>query len=114
MVLSKRAIVAKHANVYRATYAVMFFGTPHGGANGASTLASILNITKIVASDNSSLARNLENNSEHLWQLNRSYLPFSTDIKHVFFAEAYTTPVLGGAPLMVIAVFLKLYHVAQN
>lgn len=107
MVLSRRATLAKHANVYRATYAIMFFGTPHGGANGANMLASVLNIAKIVGSDNSSLAKNLENNSEHLWELNRSYLPLSTDIRHVFFAEAYTTPIFGGPAIMVSQIILR-------
>jgi hypothetical protein len=97
------------------TYGVMFFGTPHMGANGAEFQASITKICRIFVSGNSKLLRTLTQGSDHLRLLSELYLPISQDFKTIFFYEEYKTPLIGGMSMMVKFLFYCiLLHLLTN
>ena len=99
--------LAHRRSIKLSTYGVMFFGTPHTGANGAEFQAALTNICRIFVSGNSKLLQTLTRDSDHLRLLSELYLPISQDFKTVFFYEEYKTPLIGGMSMMVK--FL-LYH----
>jgi hypothetical protein len=84
------------------TYGVVFFGTPHGGANGAEFQGALMNICRIFVSSNNKLLRTVAQDSDHLRLLSELYLPITQDFKTVFFYEEYKTPLVGGISMMVM------------
>jgi hypothetical protein len=91
----------RRKSVKLSTYAVMFFGTPHVGANGAEFQAALMNICRIFVSGNSELLRHLTRDSNAFQYLRELYVPISQDFKTIFFHEAYKTPLIGGMSIMV-------------
>jgi len=88
-------------SVKLSTYAVMFFGTPHAGANGAKFQAALTKICRIFWPGSSRLLRYLTPDSNHLRDLSELYVPISQDFKTFFFHEAYRTQLISGMSIMV-------------
>lgn len=80
-------------SIKASTFAVLTFGTPHGGANGAAMQVALMNVARVALSVNAQILNNLKSGSEHLWQLNRDYLPIIQDFKSIFFYEAKKTSI---------------------
>jgi len=83
------------------TCGVIFFGTPHAGANGAEFQAALTSIFRIFVPGNSNLLQTLSRDSDQLRFLSQLYLPISQDFKTVCFYEEYKTPLVGGMSMMV-------------
>jgi hypothetical protein len=83
------------------TYGLLFFGTPHVGANGAEFQAALTNICHIFVSGNSKLLRHMTGDSDHLQLLSDLYLLISQSFKTIYFYEEYKTPLIGGMAIMV-------------
>lgn len=91
----------EYRSIKLSTYGIMFFGTPHAGADGAEFQVVLTNIGRLFVPGSSSVVKHLIQNSEYLRDLNRSYLPISQDFRTFFFWEEYCTPVIGGLSVMV-------------
>ena len=102
-----------HNEGYRAiklsTYSVIFFGTPHAGANGAEFQAVLNNIARIFVPGNSKILQLLRRDSDHLRYLTELYAPMSPNFKTIFFYEEFKTQVFKGASIMV-----KYYGLLQS
>lgn len=83
------------------TYGVMFFGTPHTGADGAELQRALTNILGVFVQSSSKKLRILERDSEYLRDLSKAYLPISTGLKTLFFYEERDTPLFKGISKMV-------------
>ena len=83
------------------TYGVMFFGTPHAGAEGAEFQALLNNIGCIFVQGNSRILHLLNRDSDHLRYLTELYAPIASDFKTIFFFEEFKTPLFKGASILV-------------
>ena len=93
----------EYRSIKLSTYGVVFFGTPHAGANGAEFQAVLNNIGRIFLSGNSGILQLLRRDSDHLRYLTELYSPISSHFKTVFFYEEFNTPLFKGASIMVSA-----------
>jgi len=92
----------RRKSIKLSTYGVMFFGTPHIGANGVEFQAALTNICRIFVSGNSKLLGHLTRDSDHLRFLSELYLPISQDFKTIFIYEEYKTPLVGGMSILIV------------
>jgi hypothetical protein len=99
--LSTTSHLVHRRSIKLSTYGVIFFGTPHAGANGAEFQAALTSIFRIFVPGNSNLLRTLSRDSDELRFLRELYLPISQDFKAVCFYEEYKTPLIGGMSMMV-------------
>jgi hypothetical protein len=83
------------------TYGIMFFGTPHAGANGVEFQTLLNNIGQIFVPGNSRILRLLNRDSDHLCYLTTLYSAINSDFKTICFFEEYNTPLFMGASVMV-------------
>ena len=80
---------------------MVFFGTPHAGANGAEFQAVLNNIARIFVPGNSKILQLLKRDSDYLRYLTELYSSISSHFKTVFFYEEFNTPLFKGASIMV-------------
>jgi len=84
------------------TYGIMFFGTPHAGANGVEFQTLLNNIGQIFVPGNSRILRLLNRDSDHLCYLTTLYSAINSDFKTICFFEEYNTPLFMGASVMIV------------
>jgi hypothetical protein len=83
------------------TYGILFFGTPHRGANDIALGKLILGISSIFMHTNTTIFRQLDRESDALSQLVEEFLPISGDFKIILFYETHATPLIGGTSTLV-------------
>ena len=83
------------------TFGILYFGTPHSGANGAQLELWLVRLFSTVMHVNTKMVKSLRRDSEELEQLGQEYLPISHDFESFFFYETYPTPILGGKSIEV-------------
>lgn len=76
------------------THGVVFFGTPHLGANLAAVQKTVLNILKTFTHTNNRLVEKLVPKSEVLRSVQDHYAQISSHISNVFFYEQRPTVLL--------------------
>jgi hypothetical protein len=91
----------EYRSIKLSTYGVVFFGTPHAGANGAEFQAVLNNIARIFVPGNSKILQLLKRDSDYLRYLTELYSPISSHFKTIFFYEEFKTPLFKGASVMV-------------
>jgi len=92
----------EYRSIKLSTYGVVFFGTPHAGANGAEFQAVLNNIVRIFVPGNSKILQLLKRDSDYLRYLTELYSPISSHFKTVFFWEEFNTPLVKGASIMIV------------
>jgi hypothetical protein len=83
------------------TYGVIFFGTPHQGAEGASWGKVLVNIASIFQHTNTAILENLEKDSAWLEIQLEQYKSISSEVFTIFCFESYPTRLPVGTSMMV-------------
>jgi hypothetical protein len=83
------------------TFGILFFGTPHMGANDVDITLWLVGIYSVFMNTNKEILKHLSRNSEHLTDLAQNYLPISADFHTIFFWEAYPTKLMAGNSMVV-------------
>lgn len=92
---------SRYRDIKVSTFAVLFFGTPHSGANGVELADWIRRLSSIYMYTSGTLLNDLHRDSPELESLQQMYLHASEDIETIFFYEEYRTPIYGGFSEMV-------------
>ncbi|CAG8743957.1 12162_t:CDS:2, partial [Acaulospora colombiana] len=78
------------------TYAILFFGTPHSGANGVEIAQWMTKLLSIYMFTDDTILKDLNRDSNQLQGIQKLYLSASEGIKSIFFYEALPTPLMKG------------------
>ncbi|KAG8805244.1 hypothetical protein FRC17_005611 [Serendipita sp. 399] len=84
------------------TLAVMYFGTPHSGANGVQLAQWMGRLLSVYMYTNNRVLKDLDRDSADLESIQRIYLSASQRINTVFFYEEYHTPLFGGMKELIV------------
>ncbi|KAG8790343.1 hypothetical protein FRC16_000904, partial [Serendipita sp. 398] len=105
-IILKKALVLCHSDdfetdgnlrdVYASTFAILFFGTPHSGANGVQLAEWMGRVLSMCMSTNDRMLKALNRDSSELENIQRLYLPAGRRINTIFFYEEYPTPIVRG------------------
>jgi hypothetical protein len=77
------------------TFAVLYFGTPHSGANGVELAQWLTRLCSVLMNTSTKLLKDLSRDSDELEGIQQLYLQASGDIKPIYFYETYKTAWLG-------------------
>ncbi|KAG8825901.1 hypothetical protein FRC17_008464 [Serendipita sp. 399] len=89
-------------DIITSTLAVLFFGTPHGGANGVALAKWMHRLASIYMSTSNTILKDLDRDSPALEEIQALYLQSSERIDAMFFYEEYPTPIGGGLAKMIV------------
>ncbi|KAG8779363.1 hypothetical protein FRC16_003451, partial [Serendipita sp. 398] len=105
-IILKKALILCHGDdletdrnlrdISTSTLAVLFFGTPHSGANGVQLAEWMSRLLSMYMYTNDRLLKQLGRDSSELENIQRLYSPASKRISTIFFYEEDPTPILGG------------------
>ncbi|PVF99568.1 hypothetical protein CPB86DRAFT_290098, partial [Serendipita vermifera] len=84
------------------TYAILFFGTPHSGANSVNLAQWMGKLLSIYMFTDDKILKNLNRDSTELQSIQTFYLGASERLKSIFFYEALPTPVLTGVAELIV------------
>ncbi|PVF97516.1 hypothetical protein CPB86DRAFT_734801 [Serendipita vermifera] len=84
------------------TYGILFFGTPHSGANGIGLARSVGKLLSLYMVTDDSMLKDLNHNSAQLENVQTFYLDASKRIKSVFFYETDPTPMFTGIAELIV------------
>ncbi|KAG8796234.1 hypothetical protein FRC16_009782, partial [Serendipita sp. 398] len=111
-VILKKALVLCHIEgfetnqdirgIYTSTVAVLFFGTPHSGANGVQLAEWMGRVLSVYMHTNNRVLKDLNRDSSELEDIQRLYLPVSKQLNTVFFYEEYRTAIIGGMTELIV------------
>jgi hypothetical protein len=90
-----------HRDIKVSTYAILFFGTPHHGANGVELAQWMGKLSSIYMYTNETILKDLNRDSGELESIQKFYLGACEHIKSVFFYETLPTPIKLGVAEMV-------------
>lgn len=88
--------VSEHRSIKVSTSAILFFGTPHFGANGVELAKWLTKLLSVYKYKNPKLLKALSRDSDELEEIQESYLRASEHIKTITFFEEIETPIWGG------------------
>ncbi|KAG9052689.1 hypothetical protein FS842_009401 [Serendipita sp. 407] len=83
------------------TFAILFFGTPHPGANGVELAKWMGRVLSVCMSTNDRTLRGLNRESSELEKIQSLYLTASKRVNTIFFYEEYPTPIVKGVSQMI-------------
>ncbi|KAK3367665.1 hypothetical protein B0H63DRAFT_489599 [Podospora didyma] len=107
-ILVKNALIhsklskSSHHSIKRCTSGVAFFGTPHVGTSAANFASIVLSIGSIFTRTNSTVVRQLRENSESLHTQLQQFNPISCDFQIVVFYETYKTNIKFGKRIVIV------------
>ncbi|KAG8854496.1 hypothetical protein FRB91_003453, partial [Serendipita sp. 411] len=111
-IILKKALVLCHGDDFEitgnlrdilvSTFAILFFGTPHSGANGVQLAEWMGRVLSVCMSTNDRILKALNRDSPELENIQRLYLPASKRIKTIFFYEEYPTPIVTGMTELIV------------
>lgn len=106
-IILKQALVnsdryADFCDILPSTHGVLFFGTPHSGANGVKHLQILNKLRSLLKKTTNNLLRHLEPNSDELENLQMYYQRVSEGFETVCFYEEYPTPTVWGRREMIV------------
>jgi hypothetical protein len=84
---------SQHRAIKVSTHAVLFFGTPHSGANGVELAQWLGRLSSVHMYTSRAVLKDLGRDSPELESIQQSYLHASDDVKTIFFYEEYRTPI---------------------
>lgn len=101
-IVLKRALIICHLQDHRndphnlrdiivSTHGVLFFGTPHCGADGVTLLKIMTRILSLCTQTTNKVLRHLALNSNYLDEIQSDYNPVSLQVETVYFYEEYET-----------------------
>ncbi|KAG8815662.1 hypothetical protein FRC17_000630, partial [Serendipita sp. 399] len=89
-------------DITTSTIAVLFFGTPHSGANGVGAAELMHQLLSVYMSTNNKILRHLRRESGMLEDVQDHYFPVSQRVETIFLYEEYETPIFGGVRKMIV------------
>ncbi|KAG8846417.1 hypothetical protein FRB91_000834, partial [Serendipita sp. 411] len=89
-------------DISTSTFAILFFGTPHGGANGVQLAEWMGRVLSMCMSTNDRMLKALNRDSSELENIQKVYLPVGTRINTIFFYEEYATPIMRGMKELIV------------
>ncbi|KAG9055139.1 hypothetical protein FS842_003036 [Serendipita sp. 407] len=111
-IILKKALVLCHGDdfgtkgsfrdILVSTFAILFFGTPHSGANGVQLAEWMGRVLSVCMSTNDRILKALSRDSSELESIQRLYLPASKQINTIFFYEEYPTPIIRGMEELIV------------
>ncbi|KAG9029304.1 hypothetical protein FS842_004595, partial [Serendipita sp. 407] len=111
-IILKKALVLCHCadfktghhlrDISTSTSSILFFGTPHSGANGIQLAEWMGRVLSMCMSTNDRILKALNRDSSELENIQRLYLPASERISTIFFYEEYATPIVRGIEELII------------
>ncbi|KAG9024276.1 hypothetical protein FS842_005502, partial [Serendipita sp. 407] len=111
-IILKKALVLCHGDDFEttgnlrdilvSTFAILFFGTPHSGANGVQLAEWMGRVLSVCMSTNDRILKALNRDSPELENIQRLYLPASKRINTIFFYEEYPTPIVTGMAELIV------------
>ncbi|KAG8845944.1 hypothetical protein FRB91_001307, partial [Serendipita sp. 411] len=111
-IILKRALVICHGDDLEAernlrdipasTIAILFFGTPHSGANGVQLAEWMGRLLSVYMYTNNQVLKDLDRDSSELENIQRLYFAASKRVNTIFFYEEYRTPTLGGLRELIV------------
>jgi hypothetical protein len=90
-----------HRSIKVSTHAILFFGTPHSGANGVELAQWVGTLLSVYMYTSDSLLKDLIRDSHELEKIQKFYGSASKGIRTFFFYEEYPTPIIGGVAKLV-------------
>jgi hypothetical protein len=90
------------------TFAVLYFGTPHSGANGVELAQWLTRLCSVFMYTNTKLLKDLSQDSDELEGIQQLYLQASGDIKTIYFYEAYKTSLVLRFSKLVRILFISI------
>ncbi|KAG8825700.1 hypothetical protein FRC19_010690 [Serendipita sp. 401] len=111
-IILKRALVLCHSDNFEtdrtlrdistSTLAVLFFGTPHSGANGIQLAEWMGRLFSVFMYTNTRILSDLNRDSPKLEDIQRHYQSATRQLSTIFFYEEYETPILGGRTKLIV------------
>ncbi|KAG8797716.1 hypothetical protein FRC16_008589, partial [Serendipita sp. 398] len=105
-IILKQALVLCHSDNFEtkdtsrdilvSTFAILFFGTPHSGANGVQLAEWMGRVLSVCMSTNDRILKALSRDSSELENIQKLYLRASKQISTIFFYEEYPTRIVRG------------------
>ncbi|KAG8769230.1 hypothetical protein FRC20_004639 [Serendipita sp. 405] len=92
----------EYRDILVSTLAVLFFGTPHSGADVVQLADWMRRLFSVYMYTNNRIIADLKRDSSELEDIQRLYLPASGHFKTIFFHEEYVTPIVGGKPELIV------------
>jgi hypothetical protein len=90
-----------HRDIKVSTYAILFFGTPHHGANGVELAQWMGKLLSVYMYTNETILKDLNRDSSELESIQKFYLGACEHIKSIFFYETLHTPICRGVAQLV-------------
>ncbi|KAG8749972.1 hypothetical protein FRC14_000914, partial [Serendipita sp. 396] len=111
-IILKKALGFSHSDSFKtdrgfrdistSTLAVLFFGTPHSGANGVQLAEWMGRLLSVYMYTNNRVLSELDRDSPELEEIQRYYQSASEQLSTIFFYEEYETPILGGRTKLIV------------
>ncbi|PVF95828.1 TPR-like protein [Serendipita vermifera] len=95
-----------HRAIKVSTFGILYFGTPHSGANGVQLAEWLGMLCSIFMYTTNKVVKDLCQGSEQLEEIQHMYLQASDDIKSIFFYETYRTPIVWGFSKLIVPSYL--------
>ncbi|PVF97307.1 hypothetical protein CPB86DRAFT_707172 [Serendipita vermifera] len=109
---------ANHKSDYKSirvsTFAILFFGTPHSGANGVELAQWMGKLLSVYMFTDNTILKDLSRDSDHLQSIQAFYLDASEGIKSIFFYEALPTPLMKGIAELIVPRRLAIIEGDRN
>ncbi|PVF91312.1 hypothetical protein CPB86DRAFT_820593, partial [Serendipita vermifera] len=121
-IILKKALTLCHGSSYNSdyrcikvsTYGILFFGTPHSGANNVELAQWMGKLLSIYMFTDDTILRDLNRDSTELQSIQTFYLGASERIKSVFFYEVLPTPLVKGVAEVIVPRGLAIIEGDRN
>ncbi|PVF91216.1 hypothetical protein CPB86DRAFT_719899, partial [Serendipita vermifera] len=103
-----------HRSIKVSTYAVLFFGTPHSGANSVNLAQWMGRLLSVYMFTDDRILKDLDRDSIALESIQTFYLGASEYIKSIFFYETLPTPLIQGVAELIVPRRLAIIEGDRN
>ncbi|PVF91422.1 hypothetical protein CPB86DRAFT_878527 [Serendipita vermifera] len=103
-----------HRYIKVSTYAILFFGTPHSGANGVDLAQWMAKLLSVYMFTDDTIVKGLDQNSSELQSIQAFYLGASEHIKSIFFYERLPTRLMKGVAELIVPRRLAIIEGDRN
>ncbi|PVF92961.1 hypothetical protein CPB86DRAFT_144260, partial [Serendipita vermifera] len=121
-IILKKALALCHGAGYNSdhrcikvsTYAILFFGTPHSGANGVDLAQWMGRLLSVYMFTDDMILKDLNRDSDELQSIQKFYLGASERLKSIFFHEVLPTPLMKGVAELIVPRHLAIIEGDRN
>ncbi|PVF91573.1 hypothetical protein CPB86DRAFT_802724 [Serendipita vermifera] len=121
-IILKKALALCHGASYNSdsryikvsTYGILFFGTPHSGANNVELAQWMGKLLSVYMFTDDTILKDLNRGSTELQSIQTLYLGASERIKSIFFYEVLPTPLMKGVAELIVPRGLAIIEGDRN